>query len=137
MTDFEKSKNEFIEFLDKSEFVRNLELEFIEMTPEYVKARMPFKDKFLNPYGTVHGGVLYALADTVAGALACLNGSLCTTIDGHLNYLEPAINTKYIYCVAKRIRAGKHLVYVTVEVLGDDGKKFDDGVFNFFKIDSQ
>lgn len=122
------------ELLENSEFIKYMEIEFTRLDEEEAVAKIPFKSKFLNAYGSVHGGLLYAIADTVAGAQACMSGSLCTTVDGAMNYFEPAVNTEYIYCIAKRVRCGKHLVNVKVEIKDDDGKLLDDGSFNYFRI---
>lgn len=134
MDSLESKKEILLSEIQKSEFIKYLDLEFVEMTEECVVGRIPYTSKFLNPYGTMHGGLLYSLADTVAGSLACLAGQMCTTVDGHLSYLSPAANTQYVYCKAVRIKNGRQMVYVRVEIYGDDGKIFDDGSFNYFKM---
>lgn len=134
MPSVEEMKTIVLSEMDKSDFIKNLDLEFDRFDEECAIGKIPFADKFLNPYGTMHGGLLYALADTVAGALACLSGTMCTTIDGNLHYLAPAAGTPYVYCKATRIRNGAHMVYVRVEIYGEDGRVYDDGSFNYFKI---
>jgi len=47
----------------------------------------------MNPYGVVHGGVLYTLVDyAMGGALtsALEGGQRCTTLEIKINYLAPA-----------------------------------------------
>lgn len=132
--DFETVKSKLLAEMSKSGFINNLDLEFTQMDENVVIGRIPFATKFLNPYGTMHGGLLYALADTVAGSLACLCGRMCTTVDGHLTYLRPAADTEYVYCKATLIRSGMHLAYVRVEIYGDDGTLYDDGDFNYYKL---
>lgn len=129
-----KRKEKILEIIKKSEFIEYMDLEFVELDVEHALARIPFKSKFLNPYGSVHGGFLYSIADTVAGSLAAMDGVYCTTADGSLNFFEPAIDTEYVYCYAKCIRCGKHLVNVRVEIRDDNDKLLDDGSFNYFKL---
>lgn len=117
-----------------SEFICNMELEFEELTTEKAVARIPFKSKFLNPYGSVHGGFLYSLADTVAGSLAAMCGYYCTTAEGSMNFFEPAIDTEYVYCNAFCMRNGKHLVNIKIEIRDDKGNLLDDASFNYFKL---
>ena len=124
----------FIENLKQHEFFQFIDIEFLEVNTERAVGRMKFDSKFLNHYGTVHGGMLYALADTVAGIMVCMCGRICTTVDGHLNYFEPAINTEYVYCEATLIRSGNHLANAYVRITGDDGQLFDDGTINYFKL---
>lgn len=50
-------------------------------------------ESHLNPHGSVHGAVLYALADTgMGGALSSLldAGERCSTIEIKINYFRPA-----------------------------------------------
>ena len=129
----EEIKNLLFEMLRKSEFINNLEIEFIEVDKKRIYARMPFKEKFLNPYGSMHGGALYSFADTVAGTLACLNGNMCYTIDGVLNYILPGINTEYIYGEAELIRCGSHIVSVKMAIVDDKGKLINEGNMNYFR----
>ena len=95
---------------------------------------MPFDAKYCNPGGSMHGGCLYSLADTVAGTLAYFKGFDVTTVEGSMNFLEPAINTEYIYCTAKLKRRGKHLVTCDVEITNDAGKLLDCGIYTFFRM---
>lgn len=119
--------------LENNLFFDFLKIEITEANANKLTGRIPFKDDILNPYKTVHGGVLYSLADSVAGSLAIIQGNLVTTTTGSLNYLEPAWKTEYIYCTATLERDGKHLVSTTVKIYGDDGQVFDNGNFTFFK----
>lgn len=134
MDELLRRRDAILKTIEKSEFIRNMELDFIRLDDKEAIGKIPFKSKFHNPYGSVHGGLLYSLADTVAGSVACMNGVYCTTADGSLNFFEPALNTEYIYCYAKCIRCGKHLVNVRVEIKDDNGLLLDDGSFNYFKL---
>ena len=121
------------ELLNKSPFIQFMNVELIELTENYAKGRMPFNKEYHNPYGTMHGGCLYSLADTIAGTVANMSGKLVTTVEGSLRFLEPAYNSEYIYCEATLIRTGKTLVTVNAEIKNDDGKLLDCGYFTYFK----
>lgn len=135
--EFNASCEKIIEVLKNDVFANYLGVEFVEAKPGYVKAGIPFSDKVKNCYGTTHGGALYALADIVAGSLACMSGYFCTTVSGNLNYLLPAVSKDYIYLEAKTAREGSHLVVVNVELKDDEGKLLDNGSFTFFKLDKK
>jgi len=119
--------------LGESEFIRMLNIELLELDKEHAKGRMPFETKYQNPYGTMHGGSLYSLADTIAGTLANMSGNAVTTIEGNLHFLEPAWKTEYIYCEAKLRRSGSHIITVDVDITDDNGKLLDCGCYTFFK----
>ena len=62
-----------------------------------------------------------------------MSGKFCTTVEGSMNYLEPAVSREYIYCEAKRVRGGNHLIVVKVKIKNDDGTLVDDGSFTFYR----
>ncbi|MBO4846521.1 MAG: PaaI family thioesterase [Lachnospiraceae bacterium] len=128
-------KNAVVAFLEQSDYIRMLDIELLELDNEHAKGRMPFAKKLTNPYGTMHGGSLYSLADTIAGTLANMSGYAVTTIEGNLHFLEPAHKTTYIYCEAKLKRGGSHIITVDVELTDDNGKLLDCGCYTFFRTD--
>ena len=130
----EQYKDEVIKELNETEFIRYLGLEFTEISEKFAIGRIPFAKKLTNYFGHIHGGILYALADTVAGTLACMGGRKVTTVDGHMNFLDPVENTEYVYCEAKRVRSGKHLMVVKVKIRDDRGRLLDDGSFTFYRL---
>ena len=130
-----KGMDRIREMLDKSEYIRALGIEMLELSEEYAKGRMPFDAKYCNPFGTMHGGCLYSLADTVAGTLACNAGGNVVTVEGSLHFLEVAKDTAYVYCEANMKKCGKTLIVVDVEVKDDGGKLLDSGSYSFFRTD--
>lgn len=119
--------------LKEDVFSQFLGFEIIEADDEILVARIPFRENVINTMGATHGGALYALADITAGTLACMCGYFCTTVNGNLNYLEPAVAKEYISCTAKIVRRGFHVTVVNVEITSDTGKLLDTGSFNFFR----
>lgn len=84
-----------------------------------------------NPQGTVHGGCLYTLADTVAGvAVAAACGKPCVTASGTLEFLRPATGTK-VFCSASPKKLGRLLCVMQVELTGETGKTVATGTFTF------
>ena len=51
-------------------YMKMLDMEFLEIGKGYAKGRIKLQPKHLNPYGSVHGGCLYSLADSVSGTAA-------------------------------------------------------------------
>ncbi len=121
------------DFLKKSEFITYMGIELLSLDEEHARGRMPFVEKYKNPYGSMHGGSLYAIADTIAGTLANMGGMAVTTVDGSLHFLAPAMDTEYIYCDAKLRKGGAHLITVDVDITDDKGKLLDCGCFTFYK----
>ncbi len=118
--------------MEGNEYVRHLGVELLELREGYAYGRMPYKKELANPYGFLHGGSLYSLADIVAGNGACMDGRYVTTVSGTMNYLEPAVNTEYVYCEARKLRSGRNLAVFEVRLRDDAGTLLDSGEFTFF-----
>ncbi len=133
MSDFEKRVAVMQAMLNKNEYITNLGLEITEWKEDRLVGRIPVRPNIMNPYDSVHGGCLYALADIVTGTLANFQGRLVNTLNGSMNYLEPAWKTEYVYCEATLVRCGGHVITVRCELKDDNGKLLDDGSFSFYR----
>lgn len=131
--DFEKNKEVMTKVLLNDDFSKHLGIEILDFEEKFIRARVPFKKELINNYGSFHGGALYSFADILAGTVACMSGKFCTTVEGNMNYLEPAVSKDYLYCEAKRVRGGNHLIVVKVKIKNDAGKLVDDGSFTFYR----
>lgn len=85
----------------------------------------------LNPHGTIHGGCLYTLADTVAGsAVAAACGKSCVTANSSMEFLRPAAGAR-VFCSARPKKLGRFLCVMQVELTGESGKTLATGTFTF------
>ena len=85
----------------------------------------------LNPHGTVHGGCLYTLADTVAGsAVAASRGRPCVTVSGTLEFLRPATGPR-LHCTTRPKKLGGTICTMQVEVTDQHRKTVATGTFIF------
>ena len=123
------------QLLDRSEYIRELGIEILELSEGSARGRMPFDTKKENPGKAIHGGCLFSLADTIAGTLAFHNaGKYVVTVEGSLHFLSAAKDTTYVYCTAKMKRFGSTLVTVDVDITDDNGKLLDCGCFTYYRI---
>ena len=53
-----------------SKYLQSNDMRVVEVKKGYAKVEMIIDEHFLNVHGFVHGGALYSLADTAAGAAA-------------------------------------------------------------------
>lgn len=101
-------------------------------------ARVKLKDESLNAIGTVHGGLLTTLADTVAGnTLARLSGRVATTVQANLNFINPVFGGDYIYGRAEIVKEGRNVSTVDTEITDDDGNLIATGRFVFFHFNKE
>lgn len=123
--------------VSENAYMRFLGIEILDLKQEYALARMKYKKELTNPYGMLHGGSLYSLADIVAGTAACMSGHYVTTVTGNLNFMLPAEGTEYIYCEAIRLRMGKHLAVFGVKLKDDRNRLLDSGEFTFYVTEQE
>ena len=67
---------------------------------------MIIDEQILNVHGFVHGGALFSLADTVAGAASFATGRDSVTLTGTINYIKPGTGGKLIG-IAQEISRGR------------------------------
>ena len=115
-------------------YIQELKIEILEIERGYVRGRLTVTEHVLNPYGSVHGGCLYSLADITAGLAASTYGVCSSTIDGTMEYILPAIDTDYILCEAKEIRQGMHVSQYEAFLYDDKGQLVDKAVFSFYMM---
>lgn len=115
-------------------YMKMLDMEFLEIGKGYAKGRIKLQPKHLNPYGSVHGGCLYSLADSVSGTAASTYGSLVSTITGTMNFIRPAMHTQYITCTATEVRQGKSVSVYNIEIVNDEGVLLENGTFTFYML---
>ena len=99
--------------------------------PGYAEGKLEVRPTSSNPHGTVHGGCLYTLADTVAGTAACAHGASCVTVSGTMEFLRPALGPT-IRCVATPKKQGQTLSVMQVVLTNNAGKEVATGTFTFF-----
>ena len=75
---------------DADGFIKHLHLSFTELSKGNVAAEIEVGDELLNPMGTVHGGCLFSICDTVGGTAAMTYGSIVTTTMATISYIRPA-----------------------------------------------
>lgn len=118
----------------ENNYIKNLGIELVEYREGYAKGKMKVTENNINPYGSVHGGALYSLADTIAGFAAASYGTYASTVSGNMNFINPAMNTKYVYCEAKKVRQGKKISLYNVELFDDNNKILENGSFTFYML---
>ena len=87
-----------------------------EMAPGYAKGELHLTENHINTVGSVHGGAIFALADTVGGSAAASHGTRTTTVSGDFHYLSAAIGSKKLIGIAKEIKYGKRIRVYDVEI---------------------
>jgi acyl-CoA thioesterase len=99
-------------------------------------ARVEAGPAHLNPHGSVHGAVLFALVDTSMGAatMSVLDpGLLCASIDVELRFCRPTFGGG-LSATAEVVQAGKRVVHLRADVRDDDERLVAFGTGSFAVI---
>ena len=102
-----------------------LGFETLEVTPEHARSRVPVSDALKQPYGLVHGGVLAALAEslasraTMAGVYA--DGNIAVGLSNHTSFMRPVLEG-YVNASARRVHHGSTTWVWEVELTDDQGR---------------
>ena len=87
-----------------------------------------------NPIGSIHGGCLFSLADTVGGAAAVSRRRPVTTVSSSINYVNAAMNPKLLIGKATEIKAGKKTCVYRVDVFDETGKLLTTATNTYFYL---
>lgn len=121
---------------EKNHFLENCSLRILDMRENYVLASMDAKEDTLNPYGMVHGGALFTLADMAAGICALTNGPDVVTLNSSMNFIRAARPGK-LYATAKTMHAGKSTGVYQVEIYDDQNKLLATALFTMYFFRTQ
>ncbi len=80
--------NDFEQFLSQDRFAAYIKVELEEAAAGHAIARMLITENHLNSHGTVHGGAIFALADTVFAAASNSHGVPAVAINASISYLK-------------------------------------------------
>jgi 1,4-dihydroxy-2-naphthoyl-CoA hydrolase len=89
--------------------VSHLGIEFLEVGPDYLTARVPVDHRTYQPFGLLHGGVSVVLAETLGscGAFyASPPGYLAVGLDINANHIK-GVKTGWVTGVARPVHRGR------------------------------
>ena len=96
--------------------------------------RLDVRPESKNPYGMVHGGAIYTLADNATGTAAHTDGRYYVTQTSALHFLRNQSEGTVRATATVRHR-GRSTVLTAVDITGDDGRLIATGEFTFFCVD--
>jgi len=112
--------------IQSSAFCRELGIELVSCEQDHAVGRIILNERHGNPLGDVHGGVLFALADTICGIAACSRGSGGPTVSGFMDFLRP-VQCKELICKASVVKHGSSLIRAECVMTDENGKELARG----------
>ena len=114
-------KERLISRVKTNPYINFLEIDFTEVEDGRVEARMPLHDEQRQYSGVIHGGVLAALADTVAGFAAYTMLPIdrdVLTADLNISFLRAAWG-KELIAKGYVVKPGRHFHFCECEIYCD------------------
>ena len=109
-----------------------IELESVER--DRAVFRLDMRPESRNPYGLLHGGAIYTMADNAAGSAAHTDGRYYVTQTSALHFLRNQASGTVRATAWVRHR-GRSTVLTAVDITGEGGKLLATGEFTFFCVD--
>lgn len=110
----------------------HIELEHVEADRAVFK--LDIRPESKNPYGMVHGGAIYTMADNAAGYAAHSDGRFYVTSTSSLHFLRNQ-SEGTVRAVGTVRHRGKSTCLIAVDITGEGGKLLATGEFTFFCVD--
>lgn len=108
-------------------------MKLLEVGYGYTKWEIEVSDNTKNPYGMIHGGVLFMISDNCAGATAATLGHKSVTLNSSINYIKSAKKGK-VYATPKVVHNGKSTLVIEVTVVDEDGDVVSTSNFTMFSL---
>lgn len=127
--DFEKLKK-----IRNKGFIKDVGLNLTEISDGYAKGELVIEPRHMNPIGSVHGGLIYTIADTVGGSAATSRGRWVTTVSGEMHYLRPAMNCKKLIGESIEVKLGKQLSVYDVMIRDENDVEIAKATLTYYKL---
>lgn len=133
----EDEKNALIQRLNSSsQYLQSNDMKVVDIDRGFARVEMIIDEHILNIHEFVHGGALFSLADTVAGAASFATGRDSVTLTGSINYIKPGKGGKLIG-VATEISAGRTTGVYEVFIYNDEQVLLCRATFTMFFLDGE
>lgn len=120
--------------LTRNAYAQYNHMELESVRPDGAVFRLEIRPESRNPFGMVHGGALYTLADNAAGVAAHTDGRAYVTQTSSLHFLRSqAAGT--VRAEGRVRHRGKSTCLAEVDITGEDGVLLATGEFTFFCVD--
>lgn len=99
---------------------------FTEASPDCVKAEIQGRENLQTVQGSIHGGVVMGLADTLGGVATVLNlpegATGTTTIESKTNFFRRLDSGKKVLAECTPLHRGRTTMVWQTRIMGEDGK---------------
>lgn len=107
-------------FFKKDNFIVDVGIELLEVSPGYAKAKLEIEERHLNALKTVQGGALFTLADPAFAAAMNAHGNAAVVINANMSFIKAATEGTLI-AKAKETSISPKIATYNVDITDDNG----------------
>lgn len=110
------------QFFGHDTFAKDAGIVLLDSSAGCARVKMVIADRHLNSHGTVHGGVIFTLADTAFAVASNSHGVPAAAISATISYMKSA-SSGTLYADAREFAKNPKLATYSVEVTDDSGER--------------
>ena len=129
----EKLLKEALELQHSNLFAKHNHIEGVSVERDCAVFELTIRPESRNPYGLVHGGALYGMADNAAGFAAHTDGRFYVTQTSTMHFLRGKYEGT-VTATAKVRHRGKSTCLVNVDLTDEKGVLIASGEYTFFCV---
>lgn len=103
-----------------------LDIQFIEISDNFLKATMPVNERTRQPIGILHGGANLTLAETIAStaanAVIDLKKFFCVGLEINANHIH-SVKEGLVTAITSPIHIGRSTQVWQIDIFNEEGKK--------------
>jgi acyl-CoA thioesterase len=107
-------------FIDQDRYARYLGVEICHWSEGYAKAKLELNKNHLNSVNTVHGGVIFSLADCAFSVASNSRRMVAVAIQVCISFFK-ATSSGALYAEAREVSRNSKLATYLIEVTDDSG----------------
>ena len=116
---------EFLNKMSENNMVGHLGIEFTELTPEYICAKMPVDSRTKQPMGLLHGGASVVLAESLGSIASWLSlenpdKQAAVGVEINANHLKAA-REDYVYAKCTPLKVGRTMHVWDIKISNEKG----------------
>lgn len=112
--------------MSKGSLVEHLNIEFTEITHEYICAKMPVDARTKQPFGLLHGGASVSLAESLGSTASMLSlenpeKQVAVGVEINANHLKSA-REGYVYAKCSALKVGRTMHVWDIKITNEAGE---------------
>lgn len=115
----EQNYDEIRDFIDQEPFAQFLGMKLTEFGPGTAEAELVVTNNMLNSHKTVHGAVLFSLADYVFAAASNSYGKTAVGVTTSMNFMAAGFLGDTITAIAREEKRNHRLAWYKIDVMND------------------